>query len=431
MRRLVFIVIFGLILSCDTERNIPLLAEDTFLKFYGVEGEQTGVDFVLTSDNAIVMVGNSTQPGGMQMIYVVKVDLNGKVIWENMIGLADKNNTVKDIELHPDGRLVIAGETEMAVGNRDVFVALLDRDGNELSNLSYELNNYGGGDEEVNSITVVEASFKHPAGFIITGSTTDVPGNVIGDRDGMHIRLTNDLLVPDSTWIQRTGFGLKRDVIIKTIQIDSNLLYAFGYTNYDIAAGNDFKYWIFKMNDNGNTTNSANDLLDELGEPNEDEFLKSVTDVDITDPFYKGFLLQGIAVDANGNARSYTVKLKRELGFDKGDLYGEMYFPLGSNLDDRRMTSLYNTFNNDYLVLATRNLGSDLAEGIALYKLDREIQPVWGPEVFGGESFDEAGAVLQLPDGKIMVLGTMTVGGLNGQKKMALMKLNDKGKLLR
>ncbi|HRG10630.1 MAG TPA: hypothetical protein PLJ08_18790 [Cyclobacteriaceae bacterium] len=76
MRRLVFIVIFGLILSCDTERNIPLLAEDTFLKFYGVEGEQTGVDFVLTSDNAIAMVGNSTQPGGMQMIYVVKVDLN-------------------------------------------------------------------------------------------------------------------------------------------------------------------------------------------------------------------------------------------------------------------------------------------------------------------------------------------------------------------
>jgi hypothetical protein len=83
------------------------------------------------------------------------------------------------------------------------------------------------------------------------------------------------------------------------------------------------------------------------------------------------------------------------------------------------------------LVLATRNLGSDLAEGIALYKLDRENQLEWGPQVFGGESFDEAGAVLQLPDGKIMVLGTMTVGGLNGQKKMALMKLNDKGKLLR
>jgi len=432
MRALVFIFIIGLMLSCDTERNTPTLLQDTFLKFYGVEGEQTGVDFVLTPDNSIVMVGNSTQPGRTQMIYVVKVDLLGNVIWENMIGIANKNNTVKDIELRTgDGALIVAGETEITVGNRDVFVAILDSDGNELNSLSYELNNHGGGDEEVNSITVVEASFKHPAGFIITGSTTDVPGNVIGDRDGMHIRLTNDLLVPDSTWTQRTGFGSKQDLIIKTIQINSNLLYAFGHTNYDIAAGNDFKYWIFKMNDNGNTTNSSNDLLDELGEPNEDEFLKSVTDVDITDPFYKGFLLQGIAVDANGNARSYTVKLKRELGFDEGDIYGETDFPMGSNLTDRGMASFYNPFNNDYLVLATRNFDSDLAEGIALYKLDREIQPEWGPQVFGGESFDEAGAVLQLPDGKIMVLGTMTVGGLNGQKKMALMKLNSEGKLLR
>jgi hypothetical protein len=93
------------------------------------------------------------------------------------------------------------------------------------------------------------------------------------------------------------------------------------------------------------------------------------------------------------------------------------------------MNGFYNPFNNDYLILGTQN--SDRFEDLSLFKLDRENQLEWGPQVFGGESFDEAGAVLQLPDGKIMVLGTMTVGGLNGQKKMALMKLNDKGKLLR
>jgi len=422
-------------LSCDTERNVPLLAEDTFLKFYGVEGEQTGVDFVLTADNAIVMVGNSNMPGGTQMIYVVKVDLLGNVIWENMIGLADKNNTVKDIELHPNGDLVLAGETEIAVGNRDVFVSILDgNSGSELNSITYELNNHGGGDEVVNSITVVKASFKHPApGFIVTGSTTDVPGNVSGDRDGMHIRFTNNLTIPDSTWNQRTGTDTQ-DVLVKTIQIDSNLLYAFGYTTKDLGLNSDYKYWVFRLDDNGGATDDANNLLGLLGESTEDEFLISVTDVDINDPFYKGFLLQGIAVDANGNARGYTVKLKRDLnslGFNANAIYGEEDFPLGSNLTDRSMASFYNPFNNDYLVLATRNLGSDLAEGIALYKLDRENQLEWGPQVFGGESFDEAGAVLQLPDGKIMVLGTMTVGGLNGQKKMALMKLNDKGKLLR
>jgi hypothetical protein len=116
MTRLSFILIIGLLLACDTERTISLPENDYFLKFYGTEGEQTGVDFVLTADNAIVMVGNSRREGtANQIIYVVKVDLNGNVIWENMIGLADKNNTVKDIELDTNGRLVIAGETEIAV----------------------------------------------------------------------------------------------------------------------------------------------------------------------------------------------------------------------------------------------------------------------------------------------------------------------------
>jgi hypothetical protein len=242
---------------------------------------------------------------------------------------------------------------------------------------------------------------------------------------------TENLEIPDSTWNQRTGAGNTQDVLVKTIQIDANLLYAFGYSTKDLGFSPDYKYWVFKLNDNGGTTNDANDLLNELGEPNEDEFLKSVTDVDISDPFYKGFLLQGIAVDANGNTKSYTVKLKRNLGFTASDIYDEATFPLGSNLSDRGMASFYNPINNDYLILTTRNLNSNLADELALYKLDRENQPLWGPEVFGGESFDEAGAVLQLPNEKIMVLGTMTVGGLNGQKKMALMKLNSDGKLLR
>lgn len=435
MIRFVFILLFGLLIACDTERTISLPEHDYFLKFYGTEGEQTGVDFVLTADNAIVMVGNSKREAtANQMIYVVKVDLNGNVIWEKIIGVSDKNNAVKDIELTSNGDLVIAGETEIAVGNRDVFIAILDvGSGSESNSVVYELNNHGGGDEIVNSISVVNASLKHPAGYIISGSTTDVPGNLPNDRDGMTIRFTEDIEIPDSTWNQRTGAGATQEVLVKTIQIDSDLLYAFGYTTKDLGFSNDYKYWIFKLNDNGGTTNDANDLLDLLGEPNENEFLKSVTDVNISDPFYKGFLLQGVAVDASGNTKSYTVKLKRDLGFTENDIYGETEFPLGSNLTDRGMASFHNTVNNDYLVLTTRNLASDLAEGLALYKLDRENQPVWGPQVFGGENFDEAGAVLQLPNGKIMVLGTMTLGegGQDSQKKMALLKLNSEGKLLR
>lgn len=435
MTRLVFIVLIGLILSCDTERTVTPLEVDTFLKFYGTEGEQTGVDFVLTDDNAIVMVGNSRKEAiANQMIYVVKVDLNGKVIWENMIGPSDKNNTVKDIELHPDGKLVIAGETEIAVGNRDVFVKILDVNGGELDSLWYGLNLNSIGDEEVTSITIISD------GYIVAGSTTDVdePRTANDTKDGLMLRLTdNPLDINSSTDWRSRGVLDSEDVIIKMIQFNNNTYYGFGHTNVQRNGSRDFKFWIFSVDNSGGPLNNGVAFMDTLGLTTEDERLMSVIDVNTSDLFDKGFLLAGVATNQSGASRSFYVKLEseRDLSFnpklDLNESYGLTYGdPLGSNVTGK-LSGYYNVLNNDFLILATQNLNSNLAEDLSLFKLDREIQTVWGPQVFGGESFDEAGAVLQLPDGKIMVLGTMTVGGLNGQKKMALMKLNDKGKLLR
>jgi hypothetical protein len=425
--------LIGLILSCDTERNIPLPEDCCFLKFYGVEGEQTGVDFVQTPDNAIVMVGNSTQPGRTQMIYVLKVDLLGNVIWENFIGLADKNNTVKDIELHLDGRLVIAGETEIVVGNRDVFLKILDGDGGELDSIRYGSNSVS--DEEVKSITIVDSGGSFPAGYIISGSTTDVPFDPTkpnDTKDGLHLRISDQpLTLAGNSWVKKDGVDNSEDVIIKTLQFNSTTYYCFGYTNASVSGFTDYKYWVFKINDFGISSNNA--FLGVLGNPNEDEILTTCIDVNTSDLFDRGYLLGGIATDASGNTRSYFVKLKRELELvDAGDVQQVVYPTiLGDGINQESLNGFYNIANNDFLILSTQNTNSNLAENMSLLKLDREIQTVWGPEIFGGRSFDEAGAVLQLADGKIMVLGTMTVGGLSGQKKMALMKLNSEGKLLR
>ena len=46
----------------------------------------------------------------------------------------------------------------------------------------------------------------------------------------------------------------------------------------------------------------------------------------------------------------------------------------------------------------------------------------------GGQGGDFAGAVRQLADGKIMVSGTFSIGQVNGETKMVLMKLNSEGK---
>ena len=47
---------------------------------------------------------------------------------------------------------------------------------------------------------------------------------------------------------------------------------------------------------------------------------------------------------------------------------------------------------------------------------------------FGGDGDDTAAAVAELPDGHIMVLGTMQLGNPPAQFKITLIKLNSNGK---
>lgn len=82
-----------------------------------------------------------------------------------------------------------------------------------------------------------------------------------------------------------------------------------------------------------------------------------------------------------------------------------------------------------FLVLSTENLNGN--ENLYLTMLDNTLalrdRDVPG-KAFGGIGNDSAADVEQLADGSILVLGTMVLGEVNGQKKMVLMKLDSEGK---
>ncbi|MBN8575809.1 MAG: hypothetical protein J0L66_02660 [Cytophagales bacterium] len=432
MKKFVPLAFLIFTLACDTERNIPS-TKDFFVKFYGGEGNQTGIDFVLTPDDHLVMVGNSVRVGKTQMIYVVKVTLDGDLVWENYIGDGTKNNTVKDVELHPDGRVVIAGETEMAPGNRDIFVKTLSQDGNELDSIHYGLNRLRTGDEEVFSISIITAGTTFPAGYIVAGSTTDVVAPVpppSDSKDGMHIRFTDNPLavLTDPVWNKSTGLNNSEDVVVKVYRVATNELYGFGYTNtISPSLATDFKYWIFKTPDNGSAASNSDALYDLLGATNEDEKLTTAILVDSPVLSEQGFVLGGVATKANGNSQAYLVKLKANLQFLPGDISWQGYpISMGSNAN-QQVRVFYNRDSETYFALATNKSGQSEGE-ISLTKLSQDLTPIWTvPLSFGGNAQDEAGSVIGLPSGKILVLGTMKLGGLNGQQKMALLKLNANG----
>src|SRR6478609_6014384 len=119
-RRAIYILIFSSLIasvleSCDTSGTIGDPAQDHFIKYYGSDGDQEGVDAVVGPDGSIYLLGNTTAPGTTvgKQLYLVKTDPEGMLIQQRTF--SGKNNVeAKDIELTSDGKLVILADFDAA-----------------------------------------------------------------------------------------------------------------------------------------------------------------------------------------------------------------------------------------------------------------------------------------------------------------------------
>lgn len=429
-----------LIVSCDTERSFSVPEKNYFIKFYGEEGEQEGVDFVINPDGTIVMVGNTERPGVLSQIYVVKVDANGHELWNRKFGLPDKSDKVKDVELHPDGRIVIVGETEMAVGNKDVFLGILSQDGLLLDSIRPQVKTYDinfppigvDTDEVVSSVTIVSD------GFIVSGASTLLTGGRIGTsatRDAMHLRFDNSLdWINDATglWSSVSGQLISDDYAVRTIEVDpGKLYYVFGSSNYDNGDGTtDYDVWVFGLGSTGGKyagPDGGEPLF--IGDGNDNERLGSVELV--TDLTGSSYLLSGISTRTTGFSQTHIVQLTQAGSLGSISKRIEIKpTDIGTNAVGR--TKSIGRINNTFLLLSNDLNQLNFGSSISLQRLSPDFSSNSKPAlIYGGEGDDFAGSVAELPNERILLMGTMTVGQSStiGQKKMVLMKLNSEGKL--
>lgn len=429
MRILTIIILTTLFFSsCDTEKSFSIPEDNYFVKFYGDKGNQEGVDFIINTDGSVVMVGNSwiKEDQSDQLIYAVKVDAQGVQQWQHYYGTTlPGTKTARDIELHPDGRIIIVGENLKALNDRDVYLLSIDANGILQDSVLVGLNKNGiETDDHVNSVSIISN------GFIVAGSTTKVTSNAAADiRDAMHLRFDNSLNeIPETgaaiTWGPRNyGFN-SDDVAFKVLEIGTNNFYVFGYSNRIYPPYNgDYNFWVYSLSGNGIPINA--DLY--IGKSSENEEL---TNVEIS-PLQSGsgYILSGRATRSTGETQSYVVKLSSTLTFQPTDIIIETN-PTDLGTDVLGNLGTKSLISEAFILLSNDNTISNQATNLALMKLTRELTKSWSvPLIFGGEGDDLAGSVAELPNGKILVVGTMTVGGLNGQKKMVLMKLNPEGKL--
>jgi hypothetical protein len=96
----------------------------------GMKASRKGVDFILNTDGSVVMVGNSKTFNDQQLIYAVKVDAQGAVLWQHYYGTSlPGDKTAKDIELHSDGRIMVVGEFVNGTNDSDIYLFSLNADG--------------------------------------------------------------------------------------------------------------------------------------------------------------------------------------------------------------------------------------------------------------------------------------------------------------
>lgn len=422
-----FLSFISLLCACDTTESVEDPSKNYFFKYYGRDGDQEGIDVVVGADGSIYLLGNSvtsTSATGKQL-YVVKTDAEGKLIYEKTFS-GKTNYEAKDIELTTDGRLIIVTNFEAAINDTDIFILTMDQN---LVPLDSTVFGYIGYNEDASSVTQISN------GFIVAGSTTNTyikpSGNSSGidQKDALFARFLDDLtVVSDQFWKTTAGPGTI-DVAVKILPIpsavsNSTKYYVFGYSNRLVGTLTDINYWYFGLSDTGE--NPSGDGT--AGLPTDDEMLASAT----ISPSKSGagFMLVGNSIKPNGEYDIYVTKLRNELKYNVNDIYYSQGLLAGLGPLEFNRVSVYSSINTGYLILA--NTKSTTSNSFYLTKLNNEGIPAWSdPEslIFGGQKDDYIGAVSELPDGKIILIGTMSLGD-EAQKKMTLIKVNKDGKFL-
>ncbi len=137
-------------------------------KTYGSTGDDYGSSIQQTLDGGYIMAGSTNSPGAQgHDMWVLKLDVNGGIVWQKTYGGAGDDyadsvqQTMKTMGV-PDGYIVAGKSYSFGAGGADPWVVKLDLNGNILWQKTYG----GNGDDYANSIQQTS-----DGGYIMSGGT--------------------------------------------------------------------------------------------------------------------------------------------------------------------------------------------------------------------------------------------------------------------
>lgn len=130
------IISIFLFFSCDTAENLEPVQADVFFKYFGGKFSDLGVDLQQTSDDGFILIGSSSSfsEGQDFDLYVVKTDRYGNAVWELNLG-GEGDDYGKSVIQTADGYYLLGND---GTKNGHFFLLVkLDLNGNVVWEKSY------------------------------------------------------------------------------------------------------------------------------------------------------------------------------------------------------------------------------------------------------------------------------------------------------
>lgn len=416
--------------ACDTASSVEDPDLRYFVKYYGGDGNQYGVDMAALQDGSFLLLGRYSESAFNTDIYLVRVTGEGDVLWETRIGDAEDEDDVwnaKDLEPTLDGNFVVLADYQKNIGDStDIKLIKVSPEGTVLDSVSFRTpaNDIG---KSVSALPdggfMVSGVTEYTTTFKLANETNPDLGDIFNFRVDQNL----DPLTANAWSPVEHGYGSNLDVAIRGVAV-SDGFYVFGYTNSTLAGdlNPNERLGLFYFYRDPEGTLGKVWYPGNIINVNDTE-INSVQPVDGV--MGGGYLVVGTSINNIGISEIFVARMRSSLTFSN-PLQSEATFyntiRLGANV--RGVSAATSLVGQHGFLL----LGNEVRSGgfnLWLSKIDQSGQVLWS-STFGSENQDDvAAAVAELPDGKVVVLGTMELA--DNQFKMAFIKLNREGRLLK
>jgi len=203
--------------------RLALFGARTWEKIYPLQ-EYTSVSCIKeTVEGGYILTGSKVDSQGKTDIYVAKLDLEGKVVWEDSFGGAGYD-MANSIEQTRDRGYILAGKTASPVsGEEDFYILKLDKEGKKLWDKTF------GGKYKDSLKSIIETK----DGYIAAGDTYSFGE---GNKDMYVIRLNGE---GNKIWDKTVG-GPEEDSAAGVLETSDEAFIIAGTTQSFGKGGNNF-----------------------------------------------------------------------------------------------------------------------------------------------------------------------------------------------